>query len=126
MRLTQFKYIAYLSFSLCLVSCTQTDKWGYDVNHKEYPGKAGNSAYKEMRDAEVVYNNNLLSINETLFRSEFKRYWGPPMGDDVIPAKTENAIVGPCPYADKKNWECGGYQMFNGQLSFKNQNMFKK
>ena len=115
-----------LCLALLIVACTSNEKWGYEINNKEYIGPAGNSAYKEVRDSEVVYNNNLLSINETLSTSEHKRYWGAPMGDVIVPAKTSNTIVGPCQFADKKNWKCGNYRMFSGQLSYQNQNMIQK
>jgi hypothetical protein len=123
---TKKKYIACLMLTLCLVACTKTEKWGYVIDYKKEEGfwaSQNTSPYQEIMSCEITFKNNLVSIKESLTRTEYTV--GETNGYKV-PTETTETIIGPCQYVDDKNWKCGKYQMFNGELKEGNGKMFRE
>jgi hypothetical protein len=126
---TEKKYVFCLVLALNLVACTKTEKWGYEINHPAEPRPTSGlafTAYKEIKSVEVQYKDSLVSIKEAYIATAHSIMWGSGLKDSPIPEKTKNEIIGPCQYVDHKNWKCGQYQMFNGELKDENGKMFKK
>ncbi|MEA9568218.1 hypothetical protein [Polynucleobacter sp. AP-Nickl1-40-C4] len=129
MKRMKCKYIFPILLALSLMACTKTEKWGYEINHPAEPRPTSGlafTAYKEIKNAEVQYKNNLVSIKETYIATAHSVMWGSGLKDDPIDAKTKNEIIGPCQYVDDKNWKCGKYQMFNGELKDEKGKMFRE
>jgi hypothetical protein len=131
MQLLKGKYFFLLFFSMCLIACTKTEKWGYVVDHEAFMPKPGfggygETAYKEYLTLEVQYKNNLVSLKESYKQTPYKMIWGSGMTDSVYEEKITEAIIGPCPFVDEKNWKCGKYQMFSGELKDERGKLFRE